>query len=254
VAQKKRRRPSTSGPTAARAKGRPSGPDRDPPEGSGEASPGDTGNASPPRPRGRTGSPKPTGRAARLAAAEAARRRRSRRNALVAAAVVAAVVAVAVTLVLVDRRDTRERIAALEAGGCTYDTRADGDAGAGRNHVSNPTYEVDPPAGGDHLGAAASPGTYTEASLPPDGQVVHALEHGDIAVWHPPSMPEDELRALEDLTFTYEGDVLVLPRASLDVAVAATAWHDRLLCPTFDRDAIARFIETYRDKGPEDLE
>lgn len=34
-------------------------------------------------------------------------------------------------------------------------------------------------------------------------------------------------------------------------AVAATAWRRRLLCPQPDVDALARFVRTYVNKGPE---
>jgi hypothetical protein len=35
------------------------------------------------------------------------------------------------------------------------------------------------------------------------------------------------------------------------VEVAAKAWHRRLLCGRVEEPALASFIETYRNKGPE---
>ncbi len=45
-----------------------------------------------------------------------------------------------------------------------------------------------------------------------------------------------------------------MPRPSLPSAVAATAWHRRLLCPSFEREPIELFIRSFRDKGPEKVE
>jgi len=43
----------------------------------------------------------------------------------------------------------------------------------------------------------------------------------------------------------------VLPRDSLTVDVAATSWGERLLCPTVETGPLQRFVEAYRNKGPE---
>src|SRR5437867_10964397 len=75
--------------------------------------------------------------------------------------------------------------AALRRDGCTTDTRAD----PGRNHVSDPNYRVNPPAGGDHNPRPADAGVYEEATAPLDGNLVHALEHGFVVLWYRPAAP-----------------------------------------------------------------
>lgn len=204
------------------------------------------------RPGGQTAT-KPT-RQERLQAVQRQRRRQRlfRRGLAVGALLV--VLGVIATVIVANRRASERTISRLEAGSCQFDRRTDPDQGQGRNHVTgSPVYQVNPPAGGNHLATAASPGVYTD-TVPPDGQLVHAMEHGDVVLWHKPDVPADVLNQLRDMVNTYERDVLVVPRPTLTTAVAATAWHRRLLCPSFEREPIDRFIRSFRDKGPEKLE
>ena len=198
--------------------------------------------------RERTG---PT-KAERLAAAEAARRRRALRNRALVAGALAAVL-VAITLVVVNnRREADERARQLEAGGCQLDADADADAGLGRNHVPSPTYRVNPPAGGDHSAEATAAGVYTVADLPPDGAVVHAMEHGYVVLWHVPELPAEQVEQLRALARRYPRDVLLVPRPGMPTQVAATAWHRRLLCGAApDLAALEKFVVDFRNQGPE---
>ncbi|HEX2118998.1 MAG TPA: DUF3105 domain-containing protein [Acidimicrobiales bacterium] len=201
--------------------------------------------------RERTG---PT-RAERLAAAEAARRRRRTRNrALIVGAIVGVLTLITVT-VINSRRSNSAVISALESSGaCSYDTRADDDDGAGRNHVSgNIDYEVDPPSGGNHNPSAARPGVYTQESAPPDGEIVHAHEHGYVTLWYRPDLAGDAVDQLRDVADEYDRDTLVVPRESLSPSepVAATAWNKRLICSRVDTAALERFITEFRNEGPE---
>lgn len=77
--------------------------------------------------------------------------------------------------------------------------------------------------GGDSLKDAASAGEFSGANVPPDGQVVHALEHGYVALWYRPDTPAETLDTLRGVRNEFDRDVLLLPRANLPVAVAATA-------------------------------
>lgn len=185
----------------------------------------------------------------------AARRREVRRRQLrVRVAVVGAVVvaAGAVTAkVVADRRGTQKLEAALTSGSCRVDGKSDRDSGTGRNHVASPTFSVDPPAGGDHTAQAASAGEFTSSTLPSDGQIVHAMEHGYVAVWYRPGIPSDSLDTLRALRNEFDRDVLLLPRPTLPVPVAATAWHQRLLCDMAEAESLRRFVGAYRNKGPE---
>lgn len=212
--------------------------------------------ARPTRPSGPTPAAAPAAKtrtstkAERIAAAQRQRRRRQLLQRTVFAVALVVVVGAVAAVVISNRRASQRTISRLEAGSCRFDRESDEDEGQGKNHVEGSVrYRTNPPAGGNHSPTAAAPSVYSQP--PPDEQVVHALEHGDIVLWHEPDTPPevvDQLRALAD---RYDRDVLVVPRASMSTPVAATAWHRRLLCPTFERAAFDLFIRTYRDKGPE---
>ncbi len=197
--------------------------------------------------RPRTG---PT-REERLAAAQAARRRQSIRNRALLAGGVAAIVAVVGFVVVSDRRERSRQASQFDTASCDFDRRSDSDSGTNRNHVPNPTYEVNPPSGGNHLAVPAAPGLYTAETVPADGAIVHALEHGYIVLWHRPDLDEQSLAAIRDLAQNHAGEVLMVPRPSLEVPVAATAWHVRLLCGAVETETLDRFTNTFVDKGPE---
>jgi len=185
----------------------------------------------------------------RQAAAEQQRLRRRmllRRGAIGLAALL---VVVGATSVLVSRLRADQRLRAeLTSGTCRYDRRTD--PGSTNEHASNVSFAVNPPAGGIHLPSAAAPGSFV-GKPPPDGEAVHALEHGDIAIWFRPEIAGAELDALLAVADRYREDVLVIPRTDMPTPLAATAWHRRLLCDAPEPAAIERFVRAYRDRGPE---
>jgi hypothetical protein len=190
-------------------------------------------------------------RAERLAAAQRARRRRTLRNRAMVAGAVLVVVGAIVAVVMNNRRSAEATIDRLEAGSCQFDRRSDRDDGPGRNHVPNPTYSVNPPAGGNHDPQAASAGNFTAESTPTDGQIVHAMEHGYVVLWYKPDLAPDAQTRLRDLFGKHSRDVLLVPRPSLPRPVAATAWGRRLLCGDADVAALDLFITSFRNQGPE---
>ena len=190
-------------------------------------------------------------RAERLAAAERARRRRKVRNRALVAGVVILVVGAIVAVVMNNRRASEETISRLEARSCEFDRRSDRDEGPGRNHVPNPTYSVNPPSGGNHDPQAASAGDFSSGNVPPDGQIVHAMEHGYVVLWYKPDLPAEDQAQLRDVFSRYAGEVLLVPRPSLPTPVAATAWERRLLCGEADAAALDLFVSSFRDQGPE---
>ncbi len=135
----------------------------------------------------------------------------------------------------------------MTATGCRYDSRSD----PGRGDTGNTTFSVDPPSGGPHGASPANSRSYQVENAPDDGAVVHALEHGRIAIWYRPDLPAPEIERLAGLLDVRRGMVLVVPRATLRGPVAATAWGRRLLCPQPDVEALGRFVRTYVNKGPE---
>jgi len=190
-------------------------------------------------------------RAQRIEAARQARRRKSLVYRLVLAGAAALLVVLVATRVLSGRsqgNDTRQK---LTAGSCKVDTNADPTDPSPDNHVSDPTYRVDPPAGGNHLAQATRPAVYQEGQELPDGQIVHAMEHGYVVLWEGPGLADADRQALLDVAGRYERDVLVVPRPTSPVKVAATAWGNRLLCGNVEPDALDLFTRTYRNQGPE---
>ena len=137
------------------------------------------------------------------------------------------------------------------AGDCDYDTEFDGTARDQGDHVPNPTYEVDPPAGGPHLATPANPGFYRTGEVPPDGQLVHAQEHGFVILWYRPDLPAEKMTQLEQLSDQFGRELLLVPRESLQGEIAVTAWHRRLLCGTLVPEKVSIFTRAYVDKGPE---
>ncbi len=189
-------------------------------------------------------------RAAKADAEAAAARRHQRRKAARRGAVIAglgALVVLAASLVWRNRQAEQNLRQEMTATGCRFDTRAD----AGRGDTGNTTFSVDPPSGGPHGLSPANSGTYLSGNVPDDGAVVHALEHGRIAIWYRPDLPKAELDGLLELLDVRRSMVLILPRPSLSVPVAATAWQRRLLCPRPEVEPLSRFIRAYVNKGPE---
>lgn len=189
--------------------------------------------------------------AQRLDAARKARAAKSRNTRLAVGGVVALLVGLLLFNVLSNRSETRALRSRLTAGTCDFDTRSDGTDPRPNEHVAPAGYDVDPPAGGNHDPSAAPAGTYTEASKPVDARIVHSLQHGYIAIWHRPDLPEADVAAITTAIEGTERDVLVVPRASLTQKVAATAWGERLLCGEVEAGPLKEFIETYANEGPE---
>ncbi|HEX2046846.1 MAG TPA: DUF3105 domain-containing protein [Acidimicrobiales bacterium] len=247
ASKKKRNRPRPpTGPRPAAKAGRPAAKTGAPP--APEPAAGQAKTTTRP-PKERTG---PT-RAERLAAAEAARRRKALRDRILVLGAIAAVITVITVTVLNTRRSNARVIEQLEASGaCEYDTRTDSLSAPPGNHVTgNIVYEVDPPSGGNHNPSPSPPGIFTVENRPADSNIVHSLEHGYIAIWHRPDIDPAQLDELRDLAARHERDVLLVPRESMDVPVAATAWHRRLLCSRLDVGPLERFVTEFVNEGPE---
>jgi len=190
--------------------------------------------------------PRPT-KSERIAAQRRAQQVRRWRNTLVAVVIVAGLVG-AITFAVVSGARRRARLhAALTAHSCRADSMAD----PGENHVAGVTYRVIPPAGGDHDPSPAPSGFYTTDNDPGDPHVVHSLQHGYVVIWYRPGLSSGDVDQLRTLVDQYTPDVLVVPEASMSVPVAATAWHHRLLCGQVEPPTLAKFVTTYRNKGPE---
>ena len=213
-----------------------------------------------PPPPVRTAAPRtkaPAGASVREQEREAARKsvaQDSLRRKLVAGGLVVAAAAAVGAYVVVDRRGNAELSDALTAGSCEVDEQTDPTSGPPGNHVPNPSYAVDPPAGGNHLGSGVTAsGVYAGDRVPVDGLLVHSLEHGYVVLWHQPGLDPGGLAQLVALQKASGNDVIVVERASLPVPVAATAWGHRLLCGAVEPAVLKRFVEERVGNGPEDV-
>ncbi|MGE5635782.1 MAG: DUF3105 domain-containing protein [Nocardioidaceae bacterium] len=150
---------------------------------------------------------------------------------------------------------------AASAAGC----RLTSQRASSREHTRSPDervrYATDPPSSGRHYLEPAPDGAYPTA--PSDERVVHSLEHGRVVVWFKPSLPAATRANLKALFDEHSFLELLVPRARMPYAVAASAWTrdpeplgtgHLLTCPRFHRatfDALRAFSAEYRGKGPE---
>jgi hypothetical protein len=124
-------------------------------------------------------------------------------------------------------------------------------------------YKTNPPTSGRHYEVPAQDGIYGEA--PPDETLVHTMEHGRVIIWVNPSLPEKQRAALRKLVDDDNYQMVLVPRAKMPYAVAATAWNatpepngtgrmlvcDEVNDKTFD--ALAAFRDEHRSQGPEPI-
>jgi Protein of unknown function (DUF3105) len=137
-----------------------------------------------------------------------------------------------------------------------------------RDHVQDPNqrieYPTNPPTSGRHFAVPAEDGLY-QGEPPPDTALVHSLEHGRVIIWVKPDLPvaqREQIRALFD-----EDDyqMIVVQRANMPYAVAATAWNadptplgtgQLMGCPQWNDDvidALRTFRDEHRSNGPEPI-
>lgn len=133
----------------------------------------------------------------------------------------------------------------------------------GNNHFADEdtevNYKTSPPTSGDHYAGneagsgALADGAYLEP--PPVTRVVHALEHGRVAINYSPELSEEEQLELKGLFEDEPAGVILLPNADMPFEVAASAWTQLVGCEEYEGaatlDLVAAFRDTYRGKGPE---
>jgi hypothetical protein len=126
----------------------------------------------------------------------------------------------------------------------------------GRDHTdAKVTYRTNPPTSGAHNPTPAPDRVYEVA--PPPENYVHSLEHGRIALQYRPGAPANVRAALLGVYREFTHHVLLFPNnTGMDYEVAATAWKHRIGCTHFNAkvpDALRRFRDAYRDRGPESV-
>jgi hypothetical protein len=143
----------------------------------------------------------------------------------------------------------------------------------GRNHVdpsTTPTYTFYPPASGPHYsvqGSAPVPWQTIATSSSPlvEGQYIHNLEHGGIAILYDcPSgtdcttlknQLENYVTNLAPIEPTYNEVKMVITPYShgMQKKVALVAWDYIQFLDGYDQNAITRFYENHVDQGKEQI-
>lgn len=111
-----------------------------------------------------------------------------------------------------------------------------------------PTYSSDPPTSGPHLAGGAPSGARNEPVARP--AQVALLEAGGVMLQYK-NVSAADLRRLRTLSGR---QVVVAPNPGLRAPVIATAWRHSMRCGSASGgslDAVARFVEAHRGKGPE---
>ncbi len=123
-------------------------------------------------------------------------------------------------------------------------------------------YNSDPPTSGPHYDSEWDAGFYDEDDLQsapqfPEGYLVHNLEHGYVIFWYNCTLLsaadcldlKEQLRALVE-KFDAE-KVIVFPRPSMTVPVAATSWGRLLKMEAYDPKLAEEFVRRNRNHAPE---
>lgn len=122
----------------------------------------------------------------------------------------------------------------------------------GRSHLPDDTpiqYNSNPPAGGNHYATTAHQGVYD--TPPPDGNLVHSLEHGAVILWYKPDLPKEDIEKLKKIFNETSGKGIMTPRKGLDVPVAVSSWGRVLKLQAIDERKIKLFFETNYNRAPE---
>ncbi len=122
----------------------------------------------------------------------------------------------------------------------------------GHTHIApgtkTPDYKTNPPTSGSHAEPPyqQADGAYSE--MPDEIDILHALEHGRLAVQYSPKLPESDQLALKGLYDSMYAATLLFPDDKMPYAVAATTWTNLLGCPKY-KGAIT--LDAIRDFGKE---
>jgi hypothetical protein len=116
-----------------------------------------------------------------------------------------------------------------------------------QGHVTTPvSYEVAPPAGGEHDPVWLNCGTYTEPVR--NENAVHSMEHGAVWVTYKSDLPKADV---EKLTAAMPDTYAVLsPVADLKAPVVASAWGKQVELSGASDPRLEAFIKEYR-LGPQ---
>lgn len=121
------------------------------------------------------------------------------------------------------------------------------------NQTAN--YTVLPPYGEEHSPIPLACGIYS--STPLFEMVVHAMEHGAVAIWYTPaSLDQGDIDALTEISARHLNDndyVIQAPYGGLGSAVMLVAWGVRLPLDAVSEDLIEQFFDQFHNEAPEPL-
>lgn len=124
----------------------------------------------------------------------------------------------------------------------------------GSEHVEGAVkYTDNPPTSGNHSAQPAEDGAFLEAL--PQERILHALEHGRVAIQFKPTVPDSVKGTLKALFDEDQYHMIIFPN-EMPAAVAVTAWEHKLTCAQYNDkvpDAIRAFKNQWRDRGPESV-
>jgi hypothetical protein len=118
-----------------------------------------------------------------------------------------------------------------------------------------PKYDTSPPTSGDHIEPPLQQADGAYAEQVDDKYVVHALEHGRIAIQYSPDLPDEDQLVLKGLFDESPDGMLLFPNDDMPYEVAATGWTQLIGCESFDGEttinALRNFRDIHRGQGPE---
>ena len=123
--------------------------------------------------------------------------------------------------------------------------------------VGNQTadYTILPPYGEEHSPIPLACGIYS--ATPTFEMVVHALEHGAVAIWYTPNqISGDDITALTEISAEHLNDndyVIQAPYGGLGATIMLVAWGVRLPLDDLNEDLIEQFFDEFHDEAPEPL-
>ena len=119
-------------------------------------------------------------------------------------------------------------------------------------HVNGPvTYDRVPPAGGAHNPVQLNCGVYNQTV--PNENAVHSLEHGAVWITYQPTLPADQVGALQQFVTTHyvggERYLILSPYAGLPSPIVATAWGAQLGVDSVSDSRLAQFVKVFAGGG-----
>ncbi len=120
------------------------------------------------------------------------------------------------------------------------------------SHVSGTvTYDRVPPAGGAHNPVQLNCGVYTQPVQ--NENAVHSLEHGAVWITYQPTIPADQVAALQQLVTSHyvgtERYLILSPYVGLPSPIVASAWGAQLKVDQASDSRLADFIRVYAGGG-----